>query len=77
MPKDMLDLTGLKCPLPVLRTRKALLAISAGERLVVRCTDPMAVIDIPHLLHQNGDRLESLMEDSGQYTFVIIKGAPR
>ena len=34
-----LDLTGLKCPLPALKTRKALKALAAGERLEVHCTD--------------------------------------
>ena len=45
-----LDLTGLKCPLPVLKTRKALKALSAGDRLEVHCTDPLSVIDIPNLI---------------------------
>ena len=39
-----LDLSGLKCPLPVLKTRKALKSLAPGDRLEVRCTDPLAVI---------------------------------
>lgn len=52
-----LDLTGLKCPLPVLRTRKALRGIAPGAVLVVVCSDPMAAIDIPHLVREEGDAL--------------------
>jgi tRNA 2-thiouridine synthesizing protein A len=49
-----LDLTGLKCPLPALRTAKALKALSPGEVLEVHCTDPLAVIDIPNLVRETG-----------------------
>lgn len=55
----VLDLTGLKCPLPVLKTRKALMRLRPGDRLELRCTDPMALIDIPVLIGQTGDRIES------------------
>ena len=41
-----LDLIGLKCPQPVLRTRKALKSLSPGDRLEVHCSDPLAAIDI-------------------------------
>ena len=71
----VLDLSGLKCPLPVLRTRKALAGMSVGSRLEIRCTDPMAAIDIPHLVRENGDRLERQDDEQGRLTFVIVKGA--
>ncbi len=41
------DLRGLNCPLPALRTLKALRAIAPGATLIVECTDPMAAIDVP------------------------------
>ncbi|WFT79449.1 sulfurtransferase TusA family protein [Methylobacterium sp. CB376] len=72
---DDLDLRGLKCPLPVLRTRKALRALPPGRRLVVRCTDPLAAIDIPHLLHETGDRLEAAREAGGVLVFEIRRAA--
>ena len=53
-----LDLTGLKCPLPALKTRKALKSVKPGDRLEVHCTDPLSVIDIPHLIAETGDRVE-------------------
>jgi tRNA 2-thiouridine synthesizing protein A len=68
-----LDLAGLKCPLPALKTRKALQALRPGDRLEVICTDPLAVIDIPALVQQSGDRLaHSAQTDSG-IIFVIEK----
>jgi len=66
-----LDLIGLKCPLPVLRTRKALRALADGDRLEVACTDPLSVIDIPHLLRQTGDALEGMEEKDNVVTFHI------
>jgi tRNA 2-thiouridine synthesizing protein A len=54
----LLGLRGLNCPLPALRTRKMLSRLAYGDRLRVECTDPLAVIDIPHLLRETGDTLE-------------------
>ena len=68
-----LDLTGLKCPLPALKTRKALKSLRPGERLEVQCTDPLAVIDIPNLLNEIGDTLESTQRDGDRIVFVIEK----
>lgn len=70
-----LDLSGLKCPLPALKTRKALKGIMPGERLEVICTDPMAAIDIPHLLNETGDRLERTDRNGDTIVFVIEKAA--
>ena len=74
MTTRQLDLTGLKCPLPVLKTRKALSGIGPGERLEVRCTDPLASIDIPNLVNETGDRLEATKRD-GDHTIFLIKKA--
>lgn len=68
-----LDLTGLKCPLPVLRTRKALKALSAGNKLEVRCTDPLSVIDIPNLIRETGDKVEIVARADDHIVFVIEK----
>ena len=68
-----LDLTGLKCPLPALKTRKALRGIRPGERLEVRCTDPLASIDIPNLINETGDRLEATERDGDHIIFLIEK----
>lgn len=68
-----LDLSGLKCPLPALKTRKALKTLKPGERLEVHCTDPLAAIDIPNLLNEVGDSLESMERDGDRVVFVIEK----
>jgi len=72
-PPTLLDLRGLRCPLPALKTRKALSRLQPGERIAVECTDPLAVIDIPHLVATTGDVLEDTGKSEGIVTFVIRK----
>ena len=73
MAEKTLDLRGLKCPLPALRTRKALGQSQPGDLLIVECTDPLAGIDIPNLLRQTGDKLEDSRKDKKLLTFRIRK----
>ncbi|HTQ82919.1 MAG TPA: sulfurtransferase TusA family protein [Pseudolabrys sp.] len=73
MADKTLSLRGLKCPLPALRTRKALSAMQSGEVLSIECTDPLTAIDIPNLLRQTGDVLESRAETGGILSFRIRK----
>ena len=73
MAEKNLNLRGLKCPLPALRTRKALAGLTAGDLLVVECTDPLAAIDIPNLLNQTGDTLEKTSRAKKALTFHIRK----
>ncbi|CCD98274.1 sulfurtransferase TusA family protein [Bradyrhizobium sp. STM 3809] len=73
MSTTRLDLTGLKCPLPALKTRKALQSLQRGERLEVCCTDPLAVIDIPHLVRQTGDRVDVVERSEQRILFLIEK----
>ena len=73
MAERLMNLRGLKCPLPVLRTRKALAGLTAGDVLVVECTDPLAAIDIPNLLNQTGDVLEKTDRGKKVLTFHIRK----
>jgi tRNA 2-thiouridine synthesizing protein A len=68
-----LDLTGLKCPLPALKTRKALKPLKAGDRLEVHCTDPLSVIDIPNLIRETGDRVEITESNAKRIVFLIEK----
>jgi tRNA 2-thiouridine synthesizing protein A len=74
MTAPLLDLSGFKCPLPALKTRKALKALAAGDRLEVRCTDPLAAIDIPNLVRETGDHLVSQQQNERHIIFVIAKG---
>lgn len=68
-----INLRGLKCPLPALRTRKVLGAMSAGDVILVECTDPLAAIDIPNLINQTGDVLEGTEKTEDALTFRIRK----
>ncbi|QGY02646.1 sulfurtransferase TusA family protein [Methylobacterium mesophilicum SR1.6/6] len=70
-----LDLSGLKCPLPVLRARKALRRLPAGRTLVVTCTDPMAMIDIPNLVREEGARLDGAERSGDRLRFRITASA--
>ena len=73
MTETVLNLRGLKCLLPALRVRKKLSALKSGDVIVAECTDPLTTIDIPNLLRQTGDSLESKSEENGVLTFRIRK----
>jgi tRNA 2-thiouridine synthesizing protein A len=68
-----LNLRGLKCPLPALRTKKALAGMSKGEVITVECTDPLAAVDIPNLINQTGDVLVKKSRAKKVLTFRIRK----
>ena len=69
-----LDATGLICPLPVLRARKAMRNVAPGGLLEVRATDPAAVKDFAAFCEATGNTLvESRQEDGGIYVFVMRK----
>jgi tRNA 2-thiouridine synthesizing protein A len=66
-----IDLSGLECPVPSIRTKRKLLSMAAGERLTVICTDPMAALDIPFLVLQLGHELRDQQEKGGKLIFDI------
>lgn len=68
-----LDARGLNCPLPILRTRKALNAMGVGETLEVIATDPGAVKDISAFCQQTGNCLLSTRAEGNEHVFVIRK----
>lgn len=73
MSETTLDLLGLKCPLPALKTRKALKSRAPGDVMIVLCNDPMAGIDIPNLLRETGDTLAGQTREGDQIAFRIVK----
>jgi tRNA 2-thiouridine synthesizing protein A len=73
MTTTKLDLAGLKCPLPALKTRKALKTLIPGDRLEVLCTDPLSVIDIPNLIRETGDKVEITERSEVRIVFLIEK----
>lgn len=67
------DLKGLKCPLPALKAGKRLAELAPGSLLTVETTDPLAVIDIPHLCQQNGHKLIASETTESGHRFVIAR----
>ncbi|MDB3860970.1 sulfurtransferase TusA family protein [Paracoccaceae bacterium] len=59
MKKEILDATGLLCPLPVLKLRKHLKSMDIGTLITVLADDPAAAIDIPHFCNETGHKLVS------------------
>ncbi|HLP71047.1 MAG TPA: sulfurtransferase TusA family protein [Rhizobium sp.] len=68
------DLRGLKCPLPVLKTRRRLSTMERGAELWIETTDPLAVIDIPHFCSESGHVLLASEKHEAGHRFHIRKG---
>lgn len=66
-----LDLTGLKCPLPVLRTKKALATLPEGSVITVLATDPGAPDDFAAFCRHTGHQLLQNSAENGVFTLVI------
>jgi tRNA 2-thiouridine synthesizing protein A len=69
-----LDARGLNCPLPILRTKKAIAELNSGEVLKIVATDPGAVKDFEAFAKQTGNELLSHSEAGGEFTFFMKKG---
>jgi len=68
-----LDATGLTCPLPVLRARKAMRDVAPGGLLEVRATDPAAVKDFAAFCEATGHALVETRDEAGVYVFLMRK----
>jgi tRNA 2-thiouridine synthesizing protein A len=68
-----LDARGLNCPLPILRTRKAMAGLQSGEVLEVVSTDPGSVKDMTSFCSQTGHELLEQVEAAGDFVFRIRK----
>ena len=73
LPDRILNLRGLRCPQPVLRAKKALRDVAIGGALVLECTDPLTVIDVPHFVNQTGHLLAEQRKQEDLYIFRIVK----
>ncbi|MBU2358039.1 sulfurtransferase TusA family protein [Loktanella sp. M215] len=69
-----LDAVGLLCPLPVLKARKRLQALTSGQVLRMRADDPAAVIDVPHFCAEAGHALAASEDDGPVQIYYIRKG---
>ncbi len=75
MAETVLDVKGMSCPLPVLRTNKVLRGLAPGERLRVLATDRAAIADMQAFCRESGHSLLAMSEDAGVFNFVIRKKA--
>ena len=66
-----LDVTGLHCPLPILRTKKALSEMSSGQVLHVQATDPGAVRDFQAFAKQTGNQLLEFSDTGPVFEFYF------
>lgn len=71
--KLIVDVRGLQCPLPVLKTAKRMQPLAPGAVVVVLTTDPMAAIDVPHFCREEGHRLVAAEQQEGGMRFEIVK----
>lgn len=66
-----LDARGLNCPLPILKTKKALAEMGTGEVLRVQATDPGSVRDFQAFAKQTGNHLLAQSEENEVFTFFM------
>ena len=76
METEILDLKGLKCPLPVLKARKRFKAFDPGASVTLLSTDPMSRIDIPHFCNEDGHQLTAVRELSDCVAYhIVVRGS--
>jgi tRNA 2-thiouridine synthesizing protein A len=68
-----LDTRGMNCPLPILKTKKALADMTTGQILKVVSTDAGSVKDMQAFANQTGNALMSSSEEKGEYIFMMQK----
>ncbi len=68
-----LDCTGMACPMPILKTKKAVDAMKVGQVLKMVATDPGSVPDVQAWSNKTGQELISHEEQAGKFTFYIKK----
>ena len=69
-----LDATGLNCPLPILRTKKALVTMQSGQVLHVIATDPASDVDFHAFAAQSGNDMVDFFVDRADFHFLLKKG---
>ncbi len=69
-----LDTSGLNCPLPVLRAKKALATLEPGQVLHIIATDPGSARDFPVFARQTGNELLEAREEDGKFHYLMRKG---
>jgi len=72
-PDKEIDTRGLNCPLPILRTKKALSDVKSGQVLKIVATDPGSVKDFETFSRQTGHQILAHSEANGEFTFLMRK----
>ena len=70
-----MNLTGMRCPLPVLKVRRQINQMAPSALLKIAADDPAAPLDFEHFCDTGGHQLLSSIEEAGIFTFVIAKSA--
>ena len=73
MADTALDFTGLKCPLPVLKARRALKQMAVGDEVVIIADDPASPLDFKHYCDTSGNQLIEQINQNEQFSFRIRK----
>lgn len=73
MADQELDVRGLNCPLPILKTKKALNAMQSGQTVHVLATDPGSILDFKAFAAQTGNELLASSETEGVFSFLLKK----
>ena len=73
MADEILDAKGLNCPLPILKTKKAISKLESGQVLEVHSTDAGSVKDMESFCNQTGNKLVSVVEQDSMFIFTIEK----
>lgn len=72
-----IDLTGYRCPIPVIRAEAALRGLAPGARLRIVADDPLAAVDLPHFCREAGHTVEQLPSDPPLCVFLVTRGEKR
>ncbi len=74
----VMDLTGYRCPMPVIRMEAQLRRMAPGEKLLVKADDPIATVDIPHFCQQGGHEAARQPDEGPQdapvCVFLVTRG---
>ena len=73
MAETFLDTKGMNCPLPILKTKKAIKGLNDGDTIKVESTDPGSVKDFEAFCRSTGNKLVDSAEANGVYTYIIEK----
>lgn len=74
MADKALDYRGLKCPLPVLKARRALKEMDSGAILEIQADDPASPLDFAHFCEEAGHKLTTSQTQTPPFIFTITKG---